>query len=162
LHHTADAQTDTDYYRHIVFDNSLTPDHYFYSWGQATGGGSIKEEEGRLPVETKTFLTPPNALRVEWESKPGGGWEAEIRVVNFRYRFPEFAGKNLYFWCFSQEPIAAAPTSSMWCLQIRILLDLIACHIVRPCSTAVRRNVNASSLPPLIARLQAGLYCLNL
>jgi exo beta-1,2-glucooligosaccharide sophorohydrolase (non-reducing end) len=108
FHHTADAQTDTDYYRHIVFDNSLTPDHYFYSWGQATGGSSIKQEEGRLPVETKTFLTPPNALRVEWESKPGGGWEAEIRVVNFRYRFPELAGKNLYFWCFSQEPIAAA------------------------------------------------------
>src|SRR5882724_684555 len=105
---TAFAQTDTDYYRHIVFDNSLTQDHYFYSWGQATGGSSIKEDEGRLPVDTKTFLTPPNALRVEWQSKSGGGWEAEVRVVNFRYRFPEFVGKNLYFWCYSQEPIPAA------------------------------------------------------
>lgn len=107
-HHAADAQTDTDYYRHIIFDNSLTPDRYFYSWGSATGGSLIKEEEGRLPVETKTFLTPPNALRIEWQSKPGGGWEAEVRVVNFRYRFPEFLGSNLYFWCFSQEPIASA------------------------------------------------------
>src|SRR5882672_9461972 len=107
-HHVADAQTDTDYYRHIIFDNSLTPDHYFYSWGSATGGSQIKEEEGRLPVETKAFLTPPNALRIEWQSKPGGGWEAEVRVVNFRYRFPELLGNNLYFWCFSQEPIASA------------------------------------------------------
>src|SRR5256885_8324586 len=108
LCHAGYAQPDTDYDRHIGFDNSLTPDHYFYSWGQATGGSLIREEENRLPVETKTFLTPPNALRVEWQSQAGGGWQAEVRVVNFRYRFPEFLGRNLYFWCFSEEPIAAA------------------------------------------------------
>ena len=105
---TANAQTDTDYYRHIVFDNSLTTDHYFYSWAQATGDSSVQQQDWKLPVETKTFLTPPNALRVEWQSRQGGGWEAEVRVANFRYRFPELTGGNLYFWCFSQEPIAAA------------------------------------------------------
>ena len=107
-HCFAHAQGDTDYYRHIVFDNSLTSDHYFYSWGQSSGGSLIQQQDGRLPVETKIFLTPPNALRLEWQSEPGGGWEAEVRVVNFRYRFPEFLGSNFYFWCFAQEPIAAA------------------------------------------------------
>ena len=107
-HSPARAQTDTGYYRHIVFDNSLASGHYFYSWAQATGGSSIQQEDWRLPVETKTFLTPPNALRIEWQSQAGGGWEAEVRVVNFRYRFPEVLGSNLYFWCFSQEPIPAA------------------------------------------------------
>lgn len=107
-HYPAHAQSDTEYYRHIVFDNSLTSGHYFYSWAQATGGSSIQQEDWRLPVETKTFLTPPNALRLEWQSHAEGGWEAEVRVVNFRYRFPEVLGNNLYFWCFSQEPIATA------------------------------------------------------
>ena len=81
---------DTTYYQHIVFDNSLTSDYYFYSWGQASGASLIKESDWRLPVETKTFLTPPNALRIEWQSQAGGGWEAEIRVANFRYRYPIF------------------------------------------------------------------------
>ena len=99
---------DTDYYRHIIFDNSLTPDNYSYSYGQASGGSSIeKQKDGRLPVETKNFLTPPNALRLTWESKATGGWEAEIRVNNFRYRFPELDGSNLYLWCFAPQAIAA-------------------------------------------------------
>jgi exo beta-1,2-glucooligosaccharide sophorohydrolase (non-reducing end) len=86
----------TDYYRHVAFDNSLTSDYYFYSAGMANGPSFLEQKDWRLPVETKTFLTPPNALRLEWQSQPGGGWEAEVRVVNFRNRFPEFSGHNLY------------------------------------------------------------------
>jgi hypothetical protein len=98
---------DTEYYRHIVFDNSLTSDNYFYSYGQASASSTIEQQNGRLPVETAVFLTPPNALRLHWQSQPSGGWEAEVRVVNFRYRYPEFSGRNLYLWCYSSEPIAA-------------------------------------------------------
>ncbi len=54
-----------------------------------------------------SFKTPPNALRIAWQSKPGGGWEAEIHLVDFRNRFPEMTGKNLYLWCYSEEKIAA-------------------------------------------------------
>jgi hypothetical protein len=97
----------TEYYRHIVFDNSLTPDVYFYSRGMANGSSLLDLKDNRLPVETRTFLTPPNALRLQWQSKPGGGWEAEVRVVGFRNRFPEFKGHNLYLWCFAPEAIAA-------------------------------------------------------
>jgi exo beta-1,2-glucooligosaccharide sophorohydrolase (non-reducing end) len=97
----------TEYYRHIVFDNSLTPDVYFYSRGMANGSSLLELKDNRLPVETKTFLTPPNALRLQWQSQPGGGWEGEVRVVGFRNRFPEFKGHNLYFWCFAPEAIAA-------------------------------------------------------
>ncbi len=59
-------------------------------------------------MEINIFLTPPNALRLEWDSQAGGGWEAEVRSVNFRNRFPEFQGSNLYFWCFAPQAIAAA------------------------------------------------------
>lgn len=101
------AQANTEYYRHIIFDNSLTPDSYFYSSATANGASFVEQINSRLPVETKTFLTPPNALRLQWQSQSGGGWEAEVRVANFRNRFPEFIGHNLYFWCFAPQPITA-------------------------------------------------------
>jgi len=56
----------TEYYRHVVFDNSLTSDAYFYSAGTANGRSFLEQTNSRLPVETKTFLTPPNALRLHW------------------------------------------------------------------------------------------------
>jgi len=43
-----------------------------------------------------------------WQSAINGGWDAEIRVVNFRNRRIEFQGDTLYFWCYSQQGIAAA------------------------------------------------------
>ena len=104
---TTAAWGNTEYYRHVVFDNSLTPDSYFYSHGMANGSSFLELKDRRLPVETKTFLTPPNALRLQWQSQPGGGWEAEVRVDGHRNRFPELKGRNLYFWCFAPEAIAA-------------------------------------------------------
>jgi hypothetical protein len=85
------ASGNTEYYRHIVFDNSLAADTYFYSAGMSNGGSFLEQQDNRLPVDTRIFLTPPNALRIQWQSQRGGGWEAEVRVVNFRNRFPEFS-----------------------------------------------------------------------
>ena len=97
----------TDYYRHVIFDNSLTPDTYFYSKGLANGSSFLELKDERLPIETKTFLTPPSALRLQWQSQSNGGREAEIHVVGFRNRLPEIEGHNLYFWCFAPQAISA-------------------------------------------------------
>lgn len=107
------ASANTEYYRHIIFDNSLTSDAYFYSAARSNGPSFVEQTNSRLPVETKTFKTPPNALRLSWRSEPNGGWEAEIRIVDFRYRFPELSGRNLYFWCFAPQAIAAADLPSI-------------------------------------------------
>src|ERR1019366_4949317 len=104
---SAAAWGNTDYYRHVVFDNSLTSDSYFYSHGMANGASYLELNSSRLPVETKTFLTPPNALRLQWQSEPDGGWEAEVRLNDFRNRFPALEGHNLYFWCYAPQAIAA-------------------------------------------------------
>ncbi len=104
LAQTAETQ---DYYRHVIFDNSLTSDTYFNSWGMPNGSSFLELNGNRLPVETRTFLTPPNALRLQWQSQADGGWEAEIRLDGFRNRYPEVSGHNLYFWCFSEQGIAA-------------------------------------------------------
>src|SRR5438309_1645026 len=107
------APADTEYYRHVIFDNSLTPDAYFYSSAMANGPSFVEQLNSRLPVDTKTFLTPPNALRLQWRSEAGGGWEAEVRVIDFRNRFPEISGRDLYFWCFAPKAIAAADLPSI-------------------------------------------------
>jgi hypothetical protein len=104
---SAVAWGNTEYYRHVIFDNSLTSDTYYNSVGLANGGSFLELSGHHLPVESKTFLTPPNALRLNWQSKPGGGWEAEVHLDFFRNRLPELNGQNLYFWCFSSEAIAA-------------------------------------------------------
>src|SRR5579864_7529347 len=104
---SAISWANTEYYRHVVFDNSLTSDSYFNSRGLANGSSFLELKNGHLPVETKTFLTPPNALRLEWQSEANGGWEAEVHVDFYRNRFPELKGQNLYFWCFAPQAIAA-------------------------------------------------------
>jgi exo beta-1,2-glucooligosaccharide sophorohydrolase (non-reducing end) len=102
------AHAQTDYDRHVVFDNSLTANHYFYSRGMGSLPSAIDQSDSKLPVETTRFLTPPNALRLQWQSHPEGGWEAEVRVVTFRNRYPTFSGRNLYVWCYTADAIPAA------------------------------------------------------
>jgi hypothetical protein len=100
-------QAQSAYYRHAFFDNSQQGDFYWYSTAQAAAPSMLESERQRLPVETKYFLSPPNAIRLQWDSQPGGGWDAEIHLVNFPNRFPELSGQYLYFWVYSPAAIAA-------------------------------------------------------
>lgn len=102
------AQPLSSYYRHVFFDNSLTTDSYFYSRAQTAGASTLEQIGGRLPVEIKHFLTPPNAIRIHWTSAPEGGWLAQVGAVDFRNRRPGFDGHSLYFSLYSDQPIAAA------------------------------------------------------
>ncbi|MGH9829016.1 MAG: glucoamylase family protein, partial [Blastocatellia bacterium] len=102
------VHADAEYYRRVFFDSSLTADSYFYSSGKASAPSQLKLLNGKLPVETRTFFSPPNALRLEWNSQPGGGWVAAIDVVKFRNREILFQGDTLSFWCFAPRRILAA------------------------------------------------------
>src|SRR3984957_2286605 len=101
------AGADTDYYKRVFFDNSLEADAYYYSAGKASSPSALDLVHGKLPVSTGIFRTPPNALRLKWRSVPDGGWEAEVRAINFRNREINFPGDTLYLWCFSEEGISA-------------------------------------------------------
>src|ERR1700730_7226774 len=105
---TLSVRADTEYYRHVFFDNSLTPDSYFYSAGKATAPSLLTLLESKLPVEPRTFFTPPNALHLEWTSQPGGGWVAQIGVLKFRNREIQFDGDVLSFWCLAPRQISSA------------------------------------------------------
>jgi hypothetical protein len=90
-----------EYYRHTFFDNSINPDYYFYSRATAAAPSTVENNNGKLPVETKTFVTPPNALRLTWASEEGGMWQAQVNIVNFRNRFPAMVGDTLSFWIYA-------------------------------------------------------------
>jgi hypothetical protein len=102
------AAAQSDYYRHVFFDNSRQVSVYYQSSAAATEPSQLKSIGYRLPVESKLFRTPPNAMRIEWQSAPGGSWDAQIQLVTFPNRYPELSGSTLYFWLYSPEPIAAA------------------------------------------------------
>jgi hypothetical protein len=106
-------QAQTAYYRHAIFDNSLQADYYFNSTAEATAPSTLEHQHRRLPVETRNFLSPPNALRLQWQSQPGGSWQAGMQLVNFRNRYPEMSGDTLYFWLYAPQPIAAADLPSL-------------------------------------------------
>jgi exo beta-1,2-glucooligosaccharide sophorohydrolase (non-reducing end) len=101
------AAAGDDYYNHVLFSNSLTPDDDFYSETHAVFPSTLTTQDGRIPVERKIFFTPPNALRLEWRSVNGGSWDAEVRALSIRNRVADFQGDTFYFWCYTPEPIAA-------------------------------------------------------
>lgn len=108
------CSADTQYYRHILFDNSLESDAYYYSQGRASSPSSLEVLDGKLPVSHDLFFTPPNALRLRWRSVPDGGWEASVRAMDFRNREMKFDGDVLYFWCFSRDEIAGDDLPRIW------------------------------------------------
>ncbi len=99
----------TAYFQRVIFDNSLTPDTYFYSAGKASAPSAVELSGGKLPVDKHFFHTPPNALRLSWKSLPQGGWDAEIQLYAWRNRPLFFPGDTLSFWCYTSEPIAQLP-----------------------------------------------------
>ncbi len=98
----------SDYYRHVVFDNSQQLQLDWHSSASATMPSTLTGVAHHLPVESAIFRTPPNALRLEWRSEVNGGWNAEIHPVNFPNRFPEFSGHALFLWLYAPEAIAGA------------------------------------------------------
>lgn len=102
------AGADTNYFQHSIFDNSLTRDSYFSSYGHEASPSKLELDHERIPVETKLVYSPPTALRLSWTSAPDGGWTAQINVVKFRGRRIRFEGTNLYFWCYAPDGLVSS------------------------------------------------------
>jgi hypothetical protein len=100
------GRAQSSYYDRVLFDNSLTPDRYFYTEVAVQAPSTVEAMEGRLPVDQEHFHTPPNALRLHWVSNEGGGWQAHIRANEWRNRVLHFTGNTLTFWCYASEPLS--------------------------------------------------------
>lgn len=113
------------YYRHLVFANSLTPTRYHPSRAIPIAPSELKAVNGKLPVSTAHFLSPPNALELTWCSRSGGNWSAEIHVERWRGRAADLQGDSLRFWLYSTAPIAVNSLPM-------VMLILRDGHITRP------------------------------
>lgn len=104
----ATAAADQNFSQQVFFENSLSPGSYFYSAGAVSAPSSLKLINGKLPVETSTFISGPNALELQWQSMPDGGWDAEVRLYNWRDRNVDFPGDSLFLWLYAQDGVRAA------------------------------------------------------
>jgi hypothetical protein len=104
----AQSEAQTSYYRHNFFDNGPHTTSYFYSLGKAVQPSTLEVQYKKLPLDSDVFLTPPNSIRLSWQSNSGGSWAAQIHVIDFRDREILFAGNTLSFWLYSPEGIKAS------------------------------------------------------
>jgi exo beta-1,2-glucooligosaccharide sophorohydrolase (non-reducing end) len=101
------AWADHNYSQQVFFENSLSPGYYFYSSGKATLPSTLLLRHGKLPVESTSFISGPNALVLQWESMPEGGWSAELHLYEWRDRTIEFPGSNLWLWFCAPDGVSA-------------------------------------------------------
>jgi exo beta-1,2-glucooligosaccharide sophorohydrolase (non-reducing end) len=104
----ASARADQNYSQQVFFENSLSATNYFYSSGKVSPPSQLKLIDEKLPVETATFMSGPNALELQWESASNGGWSAELKLYEWRNRIHLFPGSRLFLWVYAADGIRAA------------------------------------------------------
>jgi hypothetical protein len=102
------ARADHNYSDQVFFENSLSPENYFYSRGKVSPPSTLVLDGGKLPVESDTFISGPNALKLQWESAPNGGWSAEVKLYEWRNRKRLFPGTKLFLWLYAAPGLRAA------------------------------------------------------
>lgn len=106
--------TPTFYDRHVFFDNSHSDRALVTSGGWSIAPSTLELVDNKVPVAANRFVSPSNALRLSWQSAPGGDWQATIEVTR-RYARPfKFEGEALTFWCFSESEITAANSPRLY------------------------------------------------
>src|SRR5215470_1835241 len=95
---TTAATAQSEYDRHVAFDNTLSSGSFYYSRTYLVAPSELEMVNNRMPVDETHFLSPPNALRLKWKSNPGGDWGISL-TLGGRWGISGFSGKNLYFWC---------------------------------------------------------------
>jgi hypothetical protein len=98
------------------FENSESVRAHFYSEGNVSAPSALELIDGKLPVDTSTFVSAPNSLRLAWTSSPNGEWDVELRLPNWPNRYIDFTGNTLSLWLYSKEA-TQGPVLPMICLH---------------------------------------------
>jgi hypothetical protein len=102
------AFADQNFSQQVFFENSLSPQSYFYSSGNVSAPSSLTLVGDKLPIETTTFISGPNALDLQWQSMPQGGWDVELNLYVWRDRIIDFPGNTLFLWLYAKDAMQAA------------------------------------------------------
>jgi hypothetical protein len=100
------ALAQTEYDRHVAFDNSIPHGAYYHSEGSAVPPSELELAGGKFPVEETECVSPPNCLRLRWRSAQGGDWRMAISVQRHSGRLP-LEGTVLSLSVFADAPITA-------------------------------------------------------
>ncbi len=94
------------YDQHVFFDNSPSDKTCHQSLGMVVAPSTVELIEGKLPVDSRHFLSPPNSLRLKWKSARGGEWRVKLKSMARYGRDLEFDGDTLSFWCYSEKGLS--------------------------------------------------------
>jgi hypothetical protein len=105
------ASSEVVYDNHVIFDFSPSDSGYDASDSYLVPPSTLETSDGKFPVDSRHFVSPPNALRLRWRSATGGDWQMILKVRRRNTRPRSFQGSALVFWCFSESelPAAASP-----------------------------------------------------
>lgn len=95
-----------EYDRHVVFDNSLPDRSHYRSQGFFVPPSELELVDGKLPVEERRCVTPPNCLRLKWRSHRGGAWQVSLDLRK-HWGGLDFSGAVLSFWLYSETDLLA-------------------------------------------------------
>jgi len=95
-------------YQYSFFSNSVMAGDFFFSHTASSGGSSIKNIKGKLPVSKSVFHSPGNSLELQYKNRAAGNWKAiidhhEIRGMD-HFKKADF----LSFWILNQSEITSA------------------------------------------------------
>lgn len=96
------------YDRHVIFDNSLAEGGYDASNSYLVAPSRLETFRDKFPIERDHFVSPPNGLRLQWRSAPGGDWRMTLEIPRRYARAFAFEGDALTFWCFADAEITRA------------------------------------------------------
>jgi hypothetical protein len=147
------ASAAVPYDRHVLFANAPTEGGYAHSEASVIAPSTLDLQDGRFPVDTGHFVSPPNALRLRWKSAQGGDWQMMMRAVDRNWPEAEMLGDTLAFWCYADTEITAANTPRLY-LKDRAENGSIALPLVRgkeriPAGRWVRVKLNFEGKDPL-------------
>jgi exo beta-1,2-glucooligosaccharide sophorohydrolase (non-reducing end) len=95
------------YDTHVAFDNSLPSGSLYGSNAEVIPPSQLDAVDGKLPVDESHFISPPNALRLKWQSATGGDWNVSLEMHGGWGRV-DFSGDSLNFWAYSETEITRA------------------------------------------------------
>ncbi len=92
--------------RHVLFANApAATGGYSNTKTKVVAPSTLEVVNGRLPIATDRFVSPPNALKLHWKSVTGGDWSVKISQPGRDWRKFQLIGDTLAFWCWSDAEL---------------------------------------------------------
>src|SRR2546425_12422293 len=93
-----------------AFDNSLSYRSFYYSDGFFVSPSELELGDGKVPTDETHYVSPPNPLRLQWQSQTGGDWLIGLKV-KARHGAADFSGGSPFFWCDSETDLTPSAST---------------------------------------------------